>query len=144
MKNRRNWRAAKADALWGNIIHIRDGHCYLCGGTYVLEAHHLFRRSQTSHPDIRFTPRYGVLLCLLCHDLVEDSPTAFWGLLKQAMCAEPDRWAEISGLRQRALPIYRGTYNWPEIVAELTVRKAALLATSWMDQGDNLPEKGQY
>lgn len=59
----------EATALWGRVIHERDGFCQYCGRTdSKLDAHHLIRREFNA---TRTDETNGVLICAFpCHQTV--------------------------------------------------------------------------
>lgn len=58
---------AKADELWGAIVHLREDRCQFCGKpahSGKMDAHHVLLRR---HKAVRTDTRNGVLVCFKCH-----------------------------------------------------------------------------
>ena len=53
-----------ADALFSQLIRLRDGACVICGSVRDLECAHLIRRGYHA---VRYEPRNAVALCSRCH-----------------------------------------------------------------------------
>jgi len=57
----------KADAIWSEVIKIRDGYrCVLCGKTENLNSHHIIHKSRGKA--VRYEILNGVCLCAGCHN----------------------------------------------------------------------------
>ena len=56
----------RMDALWSNLVRLRDTHCLVCGTTENLQAHHAIVTKAHSNAT-RWDTRNGVTLCYRCH-----------------------------------------------------------------------------
>lgn len=63
----------KVEKLWKEYCKIRDRVCQLCGGTNILQVHHIFGRG---HKNLFIDTQNGITLCRDCHCSVTWSDTA--------------------------------------------------------------------
>lgn len=66
-------RNTPRDRQFAASIRDRDGKCILCGGTDVLNAHHI--DDYLDHVDRRFDPTNAVTLCCHCHAPADNKHT---------------------------------------------------------------------
>lgn len=101
----------EAGDLWKAYIKQRDNVCQMCGGSQVLQAHHIFSRKITR---LFLDVQNGVLLCSGCHTSVtfndgpretlrrKIDPATYERLYEQSRIAGPFlEWKNIAWLEQQ-------------------------------------------
>ena len=112
---------ARADELWGAVIHLRYDRCCWCGrADGKLDAHHVMIRNYNS---TRAVTENGILLCFRCHvPKAHGDPAAAFKFYTEWFGAEA-----YAALRQRAYDgegkRYPESY-WRERVAALELELA--------------------
>lgn len=64
----------KCDILWSGIIKIRDRRCIRCGKNNLLNAAHIYSRS---NKNVRYDLQNGITLCVGCHFWGHQNPIEF-------------------------------------------------------------------
>jgi len=83
----------QAEELWKEICKRRDGYrCQDCGGTEVLQVHHLISRSNHR---MKFEPDNGVTLCRDCHCKVTFQYKGYIYPEKMSELVGPSRWERL-------------------------------------------------
>jgi hypothetical protein len=83
----------QAEELWKEICKRRDGYrCQDCGGTEVLQVHHLISRSNHR---MKFEPDNGVTLCRGCHCKVTFQYKGYIYPEKMIELVGPCRWERL-------------------------------------------------
>jgi len=69
MSKERKKAIKRLDKVWGQIIHLRDKQCQICGKIEGTNAHHICTKSRMN---TRFDLENGILLCCYHHTLSKD------------------------------------------------------------------------
>ncbi|MDD5501942.1 MAG: hypothetical protein PHH26_00570 [Candidatus Thermoplasmatota archaeon] len=132
-----NYLETKLDEVWRYIVKA-PGKCLFCPERQNLEAHHIFGGRWRSVWFFRWTPIFGVPLCVEHHKAAHHNKQEFWLKLEVALEGE-ERWSVICRYRESKVIIPEQP-DLKILLADLKKQAAVIEETNYMD----LEVDGEY